>query len=228
MHAEGAVQALPQQPSLTQPHSESHSRAAAPPDAAMHSDRAAQSHPVVQTHSVADPAIPRRPQATQAPPPRRSRAAWWLVPLVILILGVIVWLLLGAFPLGERDRPRGAATETIGEGRAERGSTAIDVTDGVEESEGEPRRSEAARTETRGEVTERQAVSAVQDYVTARNFYDDVDDDCIRVSSLGYRNRGYTVQVSDSCDSRTLGRWRVDTLTGELYRQREDGRYLRP
>jgi len=56
---------------------------------------------------------------------------------------------------------------------------------------------------------------------------------CLDVHSLGLRNRGYTLEVAQhpcdaSSDSRTLGRWRVDALTREIFRQRGDGRFLRP
>ena len=45
-------------------------------------------------------------------------------------------------------------------------------------------------------------------------------------------HRGFDYEVWHSCErgggSRLLGRWRVDALTREVFRQYDDGRYLRP
>jgi hypothetical protein len=78
-----------------------------------------------------------------------------------------------------------------------------------------------------GEISVSEAMSSVRAFVTSRDYYG-VGADCIAVGSLGYQNVGYTLEVRDSCKSRTLGRWRVDAKTREIFRQREDGRYLRP
>lgn len=81
-------------------------------------------------------------------------------------------------------------------------------------------------------LNDEQASATLRDYVTSRDSYDDVEDDCIRVESRGFRNRGFDYEVWHSCErgggSRLLGRWRVDALTREVFRQRDDGRYLRP
>jgi hypothetical protein len=63
-------------------------------------------------------------------------------------------------------------------------------------------------------------------------FYNDVRDECLAVRGGGYRNVGYAFSVWDSCPggggSRMLGRWRVDAKTREVFRQQNDGRYLKP
>lgn len=79
------------------------------------------------------------------------------------------------------------------------------------------------------ELTESDATSRLTALLNARRPYD-VRPECVGVRSEGYRNVGYTLEVRDLChgDPQTLGRWRVDARTGEVFRQREDGRYLRP
>lgn len=78
-----------------------------------------------------------------------------------------------------------------------------------------------------GEISESEAVATLRGFLVTRNYYD-TGAGCLRVSSTGYRNVGYTLEVHDSCASRQLGRWRVDSKTREVFRQREDGRFLRP
>jgi hypothetical protein len=82
------------------------------------------------------------------------------------------------------------------------------------------------------EITADEATSTLRNYVRSTRYYD-VAGECIRVENRGYRNVGYDLQVWHSCPgsgggSRLLGRWRVDARTREIFRQREDGRYLRP
>ena len=77
------------------------------------------------------------------------------------------------------------------------------------------------------EISEGEAVATLRGYVTSRRYYD-VGPECIGIASAGYRNAGYTLEVQDTCNSRSLGNWRVDSKTREVFRQREDGRYLRP
>jgi hypothetical protein len=76
-----------------------------------------------------------------------------------------------------------------------------------------------------------QAVSLVRNYVVSRSFYN-VENECVSVRGGTFRNEGYDVDVWDTCvrggGSQRLGRWRVDAKTGELFRQRSDGRYLSP
>ncbi len=81
------------------------------------------------------------------------------------------------------------------------------------------------------EISGEEAVAAVRSYVRSTRYYP-VASECIRVENRGYRNVGYTLEVWHSCAgggaSRLLGRWRIDSKTREIFRQRDDGRYLRP
>lgn len=82
------------------------------------------------------------------------------------------------------------------------------------------------------EITESQASSTLRGHLAAANPYEGVSGSCLQIRGLGYRNVGYTFSVWDACveggGSRMLGRWRVDSKTREVFRQRDDGRYLRP
>jgi hypothetical protein len=95
-----------------------------------------------------------------------------------------------------------------------------------------PAPAETAPNKPAGEITEGEAAATLRGFVTSRNYYSDVASGCIQVRNQGYRNVGYTFSVWDACvsggGSRMLGRWRVDAKTREVFRQQEDGRYLRP
>ena len=88
-----------------------------------------------------------------------------------------------------------------------------------------------APTEPAGEITESEAFGVIRGHLASNNPYD-VASNCLQVRSAGYRNVGYTFSVWDACvsggGSRMLGRWRVDAKTREVFRQGDDGRYLRP
>ncbi|HVG22707.1 MAG TPA: hypothetical protein VND45_01015 [Thermoanaerobaculia bacterium] len=81
------------------------------------------------------------------------------------------------------------------------------------------------------EITSDEATATLRNYVRATRYYP-VASECIRVENRGYKNVGYNLEVWHSCEgggaSRLLGRWRVDSKTREVFRQREDGRFLRP
>jgi hypothetical protein len=83
-----------------------------------------------------------------------------------------------------------------------------------------------------GEISEGEATNVLRGFITSRNYYDGVSPECVQVRGSGYRNVGYGFTVWDGCvsggGSRMLGRWRVDSKTREVFRQRDDGRYLRP
>ena len=64
-------------------------------------------------------------------------------------------------------------------------------------------------------------------YVAARDQYG-ISSECVEVTPVEFRNRGYTVSVGDRCDGKSLGRWRIDSQTREIFRQQSDGRFLRP
>ncbi|MBW3672463.1 MAG: hypothetical protein KY432_12430, partial [Acidobacteria bacterium] len=81
-----------------------------------------------------------------------------------------------------------------------------------------------------GDLSEAGAVATLVEWVTTNDHYD-VRDGCIGVRSQGYSNRGYTIELfASNCNGRDglLGRWRVDTLTHDVYEQKPDGRYLSP
>ncbi|HEX6160096.1 MAG TPA: hypothetical protein VF111_08020 [Thermoanaerobaculia bacterium] len=77
------------------------------------------------------------------------------------------------------------------------------------------------------EITEEEAVNILRGYVTSRDYYG-IGARCTSIRGASYRNVGYTIQVYDSCSNRLLGAWRVDSKTREVFRQQEDGRFLRP
>ena len=82
-----------------------------------------------------------------------------------------------------------------------------------------------------GQISAAQGSALVRSYITSRNYYD-VPANCIRIEGGSFRNRGYAFEAWSSCGqggaSRLLGRWRIDSLTREIFRQYDDGRYLRP
>jgi hypothetical protein len=81
------------------------------------------------------------------------------------------------------------------------------------------------------EMTETQARGALLDWLASTRYYS-VSTECLGVRSRGYSNRGYVIEAyAKGCSNRddgTLDRWRVDALTHEVFRQNEDGRYVRP
>lgn len=84
----------------------------------------------------------------------------------------------------------------------------------------------------RAELSPSDATATLQSYVRSTRYYG-VANECVRVENRGYRNAGYNLEVWHSCPgsgggARLLGRWRVDSKTREVFRQRGDGRYLRP
>ena len=92
-------------------------------------------------------------------------------------------------------------------------------------------REEPEPVEPPGEITESEATSVLRGHLAGANPYG-VSSSCLQISSLGYSNTGYTFSVWDACieggGSRMLGRWRVDSRTREVFRQRDDGRFVRP
>ncbi|HYR29647.1 MAG TPA: hypothetical protein VEU30_14360 [Thermoanaerobaculia bacterium] len=90
-----------------------------------------------------------------------------------------------------------------------------------------PMTSAAPPPSREGEIDEEEAISTLRGYLVTRNYYQ-TGAGCLTVSSEGYANVGYTLNVRDRCGSRALGRWRVDAKTREVFRQRDDGRFLRP
>jgi len=97
-----------------------------------------------------------------------------------------------------------------------------------------PPREEPVRTRPRAEeISEARATDRVDTFVRTNNRYDRPDE-CYRTRSLGYENRGYLIEVvtqpcdDDSSASRSLGRWRIDSVSEEIFRQNSAGRFVRP
>jgi ribosomal protein L40E len=91
---------------------------------------------------------------------------------------------------------------------------------------------QAPSGEPRGEISEGEATAALRNHLASSNPYDGVSSSCLQLRSVGYVNVGYTYSVWDACveggGTRMLGRWRVDAKTREVFRQGDDGRYIRP
>jgi hypothetical protein len=188
--------------------------------------------------------------------PVRGRRTWgWVVGVAaaMAVVAAVAMLLLSRMPFGGAKEPRAvtrAAPQTVEEGDGGTATTAQ-----VAEPAGTQagiRRARPAVTAARrpappppvaapapqvvtqpasaaGELTESQAVDRLSGYLRSAATYP-LPGNCIRVRSQGYRNVGYTLDVVDTCGASTaaLGRWRVDARTGEIFRQRADGRFLRP
>ena len=79
------------------------------------------------------------------------------------------------------------------------------------------------------QISEEDAVTRVKSFVLSNKSYD-VPTDCVDVRSDGYKNVGYTINVLDLCgpQPRSLGHWRVDALTREVFRQNGNGKFVRP
>ena len=86
--------------------------------------------------------------------------------------------------------------------------------------------------ERSSEISEDEASATLRSYITSTNYYRGARSECLTLRSGGYKNVGYAFSVWDSCPggggSQMLGRWRVDAKTREVFRQQNDGRYLRP
>ena len=80
-----------------------------------------------------------------------------------------------------------------------------------------------------GEITDSQAEDVLRNFVVSRDYYQLGSAECVGTVVQGYKNRGYAIDVVDRCGDRgRVGRWRVDSLTREVFVQKADGRYLRP
>lgn len=191
------------------------------------------------------------PPAQAAPAPSRRRrggGSWWIVPLVIVGIIVIAWIVLASMPLG-RDTATNPPVETVTEGTAPRETaTLVDIPDPAQRAGANPSVTippAQVATEPRvtgatepppeagpGEMSEAAAGVRLSNYITERDYYE-IADECVQVRGLGYKNAGYTFEVWHNCrggggQPRLLGRWRVDSERGEIFRQRPDGRYLEP
>ena len=150
------------------------------------------------------------------------------------VAGLVLLLLIGLPFGGEDEAPARPRTETIAEADPVPASappvtgTVVEVASDPPPVSRPPVRTPAPATPVpASEITEPQAEAVLRGYITSRRYYD-TGPECVSLSTREYRNAGYTIDVHDSCNSRQLGRWRVDSKTREIFRQREDGRYLRP
>jgi hypothetical protein len=199
---------------------------------------------------AAAPVTPARPVAEESSAAaasatpgagKRGRFVWLWVLIGIGLLGLLAFLALSQFPREDEDglERQDSVVETspvIEETAVQETGTIIEIREesGVGEQDlvevqVAPRTGEfSRRPPPEGRVSEAQAVSTLLAWVRTNDHYQAADD-CIRPRSLGFRNRGYTIELISACDSdRLLGRWRVDTLTGRVYEQKADGRYLSP
>ena len=154
------------------------------------------------------------------------------IPIAIIALGLLAWAVLSGLPFGgEPDRaPRvEKKVEVVEEApppvTTTRPAPSAAVVPPLRVPEPQPQ--PQPQQEREGTLTEEQAISTLRSYITSRDDYG-VSSNCLVISSQGYKNRGYTLEAFDRCGNDSVGRWRVDTLTGNIYLQRSDGRYLRP
>ena len=171
--------------------------------------------------------------------PSRSTYFIW-VPIAIIALALGAWALLAGMPFG-RDEPRRPAQREMDVVEEREGPVTGTVSQIGDPAPVAPQRSipqpqpprqpqqqpRPRAPQAAAEITESQAVDVLRTYIASRRDYA-IDSGCIAVSSLGYENAGYTLDVSDRCGGKSLGRWRVDSKNRDVFRQRQDGRFLRP
>ena len=183
-----------------------------------------------------------------APAPRNR---WWIVPSILIGVVVLGWLFLRGMPFGTSEAPpERPRVETIAEGTASAGQATAEesatIVDVDMPADDEPERTTPPQTrqpvppaqppapaprQAPAEITSSDAEAILRNYVTSADYYR-VRGECLRINNRGYRNVGYTLEIWDACQpggaSRMLGSWRVDAKTREVFRRRDDGRYLRP
>ena len=186
--------------------------------------------------------------------PRRSTFFIW-VPIALVALALLAWAVLSGLPFSDEPRrqdprpvevvnERQVTTATVGQISNADDMRESSTPAAVTPQPAAPRPARARRVQPvpvpspvpeprkaapneGSEISEPSAIGTLHSYISSRDFYG-VSGECLSVSSAGYRNIGYDLQVADKCTGRSLGRWRVDAKTREIYRQRPDGRYLRP
>lgn len=93
-----------------------------------------------------------------------------------------------------------------------------------------PQQAETRTTRSSAEMDASTAQRRLASFISESRYYGG-DSSCVSISSRGYANRGYTLEARASgCAGQPdrVERWRVDSLSGEIFRQRADGRFLRP
>ena len=178
---------------------------------------------------VTPPVLP--PPPVDAPASRRRSAGYgpmvW-VPIALIGIALLGWAVLAGLPFRGPRSPRPQKLEVVQEAPAPTApvTTTISEIRGPVEAE-----EENATVENRppgeGTIGEADSVSILRGFIGSRAEYG-VASECVDISSEGYRNRGYTLNARNRCEDSSLGRWRVDTLTGKVYLQRRDGRFLSP
>jgi hypothetical protein len=178
------------------------------------------------------------------------------VPIAFIGLGLLAWAVLSGLPFGRNEpsmeRRAQPEMEVVDEREAPASATIGEIRGPVEDVAPPPIQAPAAEPppvvrvvpqpsqavqtddtpspqprERTGEISESDAMSTLRGFITSRQDYG-VSADCLVISSQGYRNVGYTLQAYDRCGESSLGQWRVDSKTREVFRRRGDGRYLRP
>src|SRR5688500_10781317 len=170
--------------------------------------------PVVPTPVVPAPVVPG-PVVAPATAPRRSHLIW--VPIALIAIALLGWAVLAGLPFRQPQRPKPLENlEVVREAPPPARPPLTNATPPgarpVEIQEVEQERSEG---ETIGEE---ESMSILRGFIGSRGEYG-ATSDCVSITSEGYRNRGYTLNALNRCDNRSLGRWRVDTLTGRVYLQ---------
>jgi hypothetical protein len=188
--------------------------------------------------AAAEPPSPRRPAADRRTPLQ------WLALLfaggILILLLVIGWLIIrdagearrpGSTPLAvESEReplaPAEADTATAPPAAVSADPPVIREIDPRAAAGGE-----VAEPSPGPELGEAESLERLRSWIAQSDFYGR-DTDCLTLRSRGYSNRGYNIDaLASGCRDRRDGvvdRWRVDTATGSVYRQQEDGRYLSP
>lgn len=155
------------------------------------------------------------------------------VPIAVVALALLAWAVLSGMPFSREPRqPKQREMEVIEEKRAPSTTTVARIGEPVAEPGPSPRQPAIARTtepmRAAGEVGEGEALASLRRYLLSRPDYN-LSESCLSISSLGYRNAGYTFHVSDRCGGTSFGRWRVDSEDPSgVFRQHPDGRYLKP
>jgi hypothetical protein len=136
------------------------------------------------------------------------------VPIALVALGLVAWAVLSGLPFNREPRTPEPRQMEVVEEREVSTTTVAEIRDREPEP---PRRS--------GEVGESVARQALAGYLAGNG----LSQQCASIDLVEYKNRGYTYTVRDRCDDQSLGRWRVDSEDPSgIFRQRADGRYLRP
>lgn len=174
-------------------------------------------------------APPAVSQSAPAAVPRNPYFIW--VPVAMVALALLAWAVLSGMPFSREPRqPKVREMEVV----EERSAASTTTVARIGEPEPPPSTRQPALTRTTPsepaahEVGEGEALSSLRRHLLSRPDYN-LSESCLSISSLGYRNAGFTFHVSDRCGGTSHGRWRVDAEDPSgVFRQHPDGRYLKP